>query len=148
LTPSPFRRGDFVWCAFPQSETPSQPGPRHVGYIARVLGAAQPVGLAALVAYTTSRPWTSAAHPPGVFTFDKREAASFGQGRAFVLDLRRLALMPVTPAWFPSINQTGGGIQGRASAIWQQRFNLMVEDFLVRRPEIIERLGPFWPPGE
>jgi hypothetical protein len=119
-----------------------------VGYVVRVLGTASPAGLAALVAYTTSRPWTSAAHPPGVYAFDRQEAAGLGQARAFVLDLRRLALMPVAPAWFPWMHQAGGGIQGRASAYWQQRFNQMVEDFIARHPEIIERLGPLWPPGQ
>jgi hypothetical protein len=80
-----------------------------------------------------------------VFAFDQRQAATFGQARAFVLDLRRLALLPVTATWFPWQDQADGGVQGRASAYWQQRFNQMVEDFIVRRPEIIERLGPLLP---
>ena len=148
MTISPFRRGDFVWCAFPQRETPFQPGPRHVGYVARVLGAPSPIGLVALVAYTTSQPWSSATRPPGVFPFNRQDAATFGQARPFVLDLRRLALMPVESAWFPWMDRAGSGIQGRASAYWQQRFNQTVEDFITRRPEIIERLGPLWPPGQ
>ena len=112
------------------------------------MGAAPPVGRAALVAYTTSQPWTIGTRPPGVFGFDHQEASSFGQSRAFVLDLRRLALMPVTQLWFPLMDQPGGGFLGRASEHWQQRFSQLVEGFITRRPEIIERLGPLWPPGQ
>ena len=32
--PGPCRPGDFVWCNFPFSEAPDQPGPqRHIGYV-------------------------------------------------------------------------------------------------------------------
>jgi hypothetical protein len=150
LNARPFRRGDFVWCAFPQHEAPAQPGPRHLGYTVAVFGATSPGAghdFSALVAYTTSQPWTQAVCPPGVFVFDRQTAVGFGQARAFVLDLRRLAFVPITPAWFPWLDQPGGDIQGRASAHWQQQLKQTAENLLTRRPEVIERLGPLWPGG-
>lgn len=145
MNPAPFLPGDFVWCAFPQHENPTRPGPPHVGYAVAVFGGAAPDSFFALIAYTTSQPWPGTSHPPGVYAFDRQEAASFGQGRAFVLDLRRLALVPVTAAWFPQVGQPGGGVQGRASAAWSRQLKQAAEDLLTRRPEIVERLGQLWP---
>jgi hypothetical protein len=65
-----------------------------------------------------------------------------------VLDLRRLAYIPVTQEWFPLLDQPGGGIQGRAPNRWERQFKRTAEELLTRRPEIIERLGPLWPPGQ
>ena len=145
MNPAPFLPGDFVWCAFPQHENPNRPGPLHVGYAVAVFGGVTPDSFVALIAYTTSQPWTGASHPPGVYAFDRREASGFGQRRAFVLDLRRLALVPVTSAWFPHIGQPGSGVQGRASAALSRELKQAAEDLLTRRSELVERLGPLWP---
>ena len=83
--------------------------------------------------------------PSGVFRFDTQEAQTFGQNRAFTLDLRRLALLPITAAWFPRLDQPGQGVLGRAPPLWERRFQHFVDDTLTRRPELIERLGPLWP---
>jgi hypothetical protein len=40
LTSSPFREGDFVWCAFPERENPVRPGPLHLAYTLAVVAAA------------------------------------------------------------------------------------------------------------
>ena len=71
------------------------------------------------------RPWPGAAPPLGVFAFNQQDAANLGQTRAFVMDLRRLAALPVTPVWFPGLDQPEKGV----------------------RPAIVERLGPAWPGG-
>lgn len=102
-------------------------------------------GFYALIAYTTSQPWRHEALPPGVFVIDQSIAASFGQGRAFVLDLRRLAFVPLTALWFPRLGRPDRGVQGRAALQWQRRFKQVADDLLSRRAEIIERLGPSWP---
>jgi hypothetical protein len=118
-----------------------------LGYVVAVFGATAPTdAFSALIAYTTSQPWTAAALPPGLFVFDRQTAASFGQARAFVLDLRRFAFVPITPVWFPWLDEAGG-LQGRASPHWQQQLKLAAEALLTRRPELIERLGPLWPRG-
>jgi hypothetical protein len=147
---APLREGDFVWCVFPERENPARPGPLHLAYTLAVSGAATPAAsheFSALTAYTTSQPRPHPALPPGVFVFDQQTAASFGQGRAFVMDLRRLALVPVTPEWFPRLDQPGNGIQGRVPKRQERQPWRVAEDLLTRRSEIVERLGPLWPGG-
>jgi hypothetical protein len=148
LTSPPFQEGDFVWCAFPERENPARPGPLHLAYTLAVSdvaasGAAQV--LTALAAYTTSQPWHDLPLPLGVFVFNRQEAAAFGQSRSFVMDLRRLAAVPVTPAWFPHLDQPGRGIQGHMPKGQQRRYLQVAEDLLTRRSELVERLGPLWP---
>jgi len=136
-----------VWCAFPERENPARPGPgEHIGYVLAVSGV-PPVTITALVAFTTSQPWTSPSRPLGLFVFDRQAAVALGQGRAFVMDLRRLAAVPVTSEWFPRLDQVGGGAQGHIPKRQQRLYLQVVEDLLTRRPELIERLGPNWPGG-
>jgi hypothetical protein len=136
-----------VWCAFPEREDPARPGPgEHIGYVLAVSGVVgPPVAITALVAFTTSQPWTSPTRPPGLFVFDRQAAVALGQGRAFVMDLRRLAAVPVTLEWFPRLDQPGGGVKGHIPKKQQRLYLQVVEDLLTRRPELIERLGPNWP---
>jgi hypothetical protein len=135
VTVPPLQQGDFVWCAFPEREAPLRPGPLHVGYTLAV----------AAVAYTTSQPW-SGPLPPGVITFDSEEAASLGQARAFVLDLRRLAYVPLTATWFPRAGEAGAGVLGRAPKALRDRVNAAVTELVKRRPESLSRSGPLWGP--
>jgi hypothetical protein len=81
----------------PDRENPARPGPgEHIGYTLAVSGAVSPpVAITALMAFTTSQPWTSPTRPPGLFVFDRQAAAALGQGRASVMDLRR----PATQSW-------------------------------------------------
>lgn len=144
----PFREGDFVWCAFPEHEAPARPGPLHLGYTLAASGAAPPTSPvpSALMAYTTSRPWPpDVPLPLGVLTFDRDVATRYGQSRAFVMDLRRIAFVPVTPAWFPRIEQPGHGIQGRALKAEQRHFRQLAHELATRHGALVERLGPLWP---
>ena len=136
-----------MWCVFPERERPAHPGPgEHIGYALAVAGSVNPpVAFTALIAYTMSQPWTQPTRPLGLFVFDRRTAADLGQGRAFVMDLRRLAAVPVTSAWFPRLDQPGGGVQGHMPKHRQRQYLRVVEDLLTRRPELVERLGPLWP---
>jgi len=100
---------------------------------------------ALLAAYTTSRPWPANAAPPlGVYRFDRQEAAALGQARAFVLDARRIAYLPITPLWFPHLGHPGGGVQGRAPKPLQRSIWTVAEDLLTRHAELVEKLGPLW----
>ena len=98
-----------------------------------------------MAAYTTSQPWAGAL-PQGVIAFDSAEAAGLGQARAFVLDLRRLAYLPLTAAWFPRVAEEGAGVLGRAPKALRDRVNAMATDLVKRRPETLSRSGPLWGP--
>ena len=123
-----------------------QAGAEHVAY---VLDSAERAGgrLTAMVAYTTSKPWDGPL-PLGVILFPAAEAAMVGQARAFVMDLRRLAYLPVTPVWFPRLGDPGCGVLGRASKSQRDRFGATVTELAVRHAENLEHLGPLWRPGE
>lgn len=146
----PFQDGDFVWCAFPERENPAQPGPLHLGYSIAVSGVALTTSPppSALMAYTTSQQWPPAIpFPLGVLAFNQVQASRYGQSKAFVMDLRRIAFLPVTPVWFPYLGQPGGGVQGHAPKADQRRFRQAAEDLAGRHAELVERLGPLWPRG-
>jgi hypothetical protein len=102
-------------------------------------------GYGVMTAYTTSQPWAGAL-PHGVIAFDSAEAASLGQTRTFVLDLRRLAYLPLAPAWFPRVGQEGAGVLGRAPKALRDRVNAMATELAKRRPDTLSRSGPLWGP--
>jgi hypothetical protein len=143
VTVPALQQGDFVWCAFPEREAPLRPGPLHVAYTLAVASVAGGYGVMAV--YTTSQPWVGAL-PQGVIAFDSAEAAGLGQARAFVLDLRRLAYLPLTAAWFPRVAEEGAGVLGRAPKALRDRVNTMATELVKRRPETLSRSGPLWGP--
>lgn len=115
--------GAFVEALFPTSETPRQPGLRHVCFC---LGVRPPL---ALMAYTTSaqRP-AGIPLPFGVRIFTAEEAAALNRARAFRLHLNRQARLPLTAAWFPRIEAPGQGVIAIASArLRQELFETAVE---------------------
>ena len=136
-----FRQGDFVWCAFPEWEAPLRPGPLHVAYTLAV--AAVGGGHGVMVAYTTSQLWDGRS-PQGVISFDGTEAAILGQARAFVLDLRRMAYVPLTTTWFPRAGEMGAGVLGRAPRALRERVNAVAIELVKHRPESLSRGGPLW----
>jgi hypothetical protein len=142
LTVSPYQPGDFVWSAYPERENPARPGPRHIGYIA--LAAGDEHGLVLFAAYTSSQPWRG-PRPPGLYVFDQPCAAAMGQGRAFTLDLRRIAALRLIPEWLPDLDRAGHGIVGRAPDKLRAELEAVTIELFRRRPETIERLGPGWP---
>jgi len=100
------------------------------------------------MAYTTSRQWApDTPFPLGILAFNRAQAAIYGQSRAFVMDLRRIAFLPMTTAWFPYLDQSGSGVQGHAPKADQRRFRQTAEDLARRHRELVERLGPGWPRG-
>jgi len=139
LSDAAYRAGDFVWTAFPERENPARPGPRHVGYVAATT--ASPKINAVLVSYTSSQPWHGPT-PPGVYSFDLAAAAAMGQSRGFTLDLRRLALIPITREWFPDLSDNGHGVIGRAPERLRVELEAALTALLRRGPENAERLRP------
>ncbi len=121
-----------------------RPGPLHVAYTLAVAAVAGGHGV--MAAYTTSQPWAGAL-PQGVIAFDSAEAAALGQARTFVLDLRRLAYLPLTTAWFPRVAEEGAGVLGRAPKALRDRVNAMTTELAKRRPETLSRSGPLWGPA-
>jgi len=143
VTAPALQQGDFTWCAFPEREAPLRPGPLHVAHTLAVAAVAG--GYGAMVAYTTGQPWAGAL-PPGVLAFDNEQAAGLGQARAFVLDLRRLAYLPLTATWFPRVGEAGTGVLGRAPRALRDRANAVTAELARRRPETLSRGGPLWGP--
>ena len=130
-----------MWCAFPEREAPLRPGPLHVVYTLAVAAVAG--RYAAMVAYTTSQ-LSGGPLPLGVVAFTAERAAALGQTRAFLLDLRRLAYLPLTSLWFPSLDGLDGGILGRAPKGLRDQLNTTVAELARRRPEMLSRTGPLW----
>jgi hypothetical protein len=143
LSQNPYQHGDFVWCNYPQRENPARPGPRHAGYV--VLSTSTDQGGIAVLAYTTSRPWTGASHPLGVYSIDRETAARMGQTRPFTLDLRHIAGVPVTAQWFPELDTPDHGILGRAPVWHRGVYETATKTLTTRHPENIERLSPLIP---
>jgi hypothetical protein len=141
---SPLPEGAFVWTNFPfgPPDRPDLPGPaRHIAY---VLGAREAGrGVQMLLAYTSSGAWRGAAVTPplGVVSFTADEARALNQ-RAFHLELRCLARVPPTAAWFPEIDTPTKGIVAIASARLQARILGAAIDLAARRAELIEIRGP------
>jgi hypothetical protein len=95
-----------------------------------------------MLTYTSSGAWRGAAPrvPPGVIEFNEIEAARLNQ-RAFHIDLRVLARVPPTLAWFPDWDQPGHGVIAIADKTVQNRILREAERLVRSSPEIIEVRG-------
>lgn len=136
--------GSFVWTMFPfgPPDRPDLPGPiRHLAYVLATDSTKQVPVL--LLAYTSSGPWRgAAARPPrGVIEFAVEEARRLGQ-KPFHLDLRCLAQVPLTPAWFPDLGRPDRGIVGMAGARLRSRLDTLLHDLVTRDRALIEIRGP------
>ena len=149
MTARPFLIGDFIWCAFPESEYAATPSRlRHIGYVIAMMvdRPATASGWRAIVAYTTSQPWRFAARRPGVIAFPAEEAASLGQQRAFWLHLWRIAQVPVTRAWFPLLDDPDRGVVGHAPKATQRMLDAVAARVFGRHGNETEQVGPYAPP--
>jgi len=133
-----------VWTSFPEREAPSRPGPPHVAYTLAVFrrpGA--PPSFAALLAYTTSTGLVfDDPQPLGLWRFSEAEARALGQERAFRLDLKVLAAVPISPRWFPRLGAPGDAVLGRAPKRLRDAIAAELAKLLRQRPEAVERRGP------
>ena len=80
--------------------------------------------------------------PPGVYSIDADAAALMGLSRPFTLDLRRIASVYVTAAWFPDLNAPDHGIVGQAPERLRREYEAVMVTLARRYPNNIERLGP------
>lgn len=124
-----------MWTHFPAREAPRQPGPRHICYC---IAASTRL---AVMAYTASQPWTESRVPLGVRVFGSSEARRLDQ-RPFVLYLNRLATLPVTPRWFPTLGRPQGEVVAVAPADLRMEMMVIMQELLQRHRDLIENLGP------
>jgi len=142
--PAGFAEGSFVWTHFPfgPPHRSDLPGPvRHIAYVmgSRGEGLARQI----LLAYTSSGPWRGHAPrlPIGGVEFDETAARALNQ-RPFHFDLRCLARVPPTDAWFPDLASAGGGVVAAAGASVRRRILEAAESLAARSPRPIEFRGP------
>lgn len=96
-----------------------------------------------LLAYTSSGKWRgdAAVLPLGVIEFDAATAWVLNQ-RAFHLDLRCMAQVPVTAAWFPNLDEPERGVVAVAGARLRSRIERELAMLVARSRELIEMRGP------
>ena len=98
-------KGDYVRCMFPFRETPGPGSSSHIVLVSTMatVGATR----AAIVFYTTSRTqFEGLRRPRHLIHVDEAGSLRLGQAKAFDIDVTRLALLPITAAYFPEL--TGG----------------------------------------
>lgn len=130
--------GAFVWCRFPLQEAPREPGPEdhlHLVYVADVTTSK------VLTIYTTSVLWDPAVPTPiGVIIVKAQQAAALGQ-KPFVLDARRIALLPVTTEWFPDLESKNHGVLMVADKVFQKEVTRVAHE-LAKRSSNMQFYGP------
>jgi len=141
---SPMADGSFVWTLFPfgPPDPPDRPGPvRHIAYV--LATDSRPATPQLLLAYTSSGPWRGLAQalPLGVIELAEAAARAVGQ-KPFHIDLRCLAQVPLTQAWFPDLALPGHGVAGVAAAPLQRRIDTALQALVQRHRDLIEMRGP------
>lgn len=76
----------------------------------------------------------------GVIVFDAAQAGAVNQ-RAFHLDLRCLARVPPSAAWFPAWRNAGNGIIAIADSALQKRIFVEAARLMRSKPKIVETRG-------
>jgi hypothetical protein len=142
MTSPPFHVGDFVWCAFPESENPARPSRHH--HVSYVLAASAEQ---AIVAYTTSQPLRQVAGRPGAIHFSAEQAANLGQTREFWLHLWRVVHLPVSPVWFPGLSNPANVVVGRVSQTMRRELEAKTKEVFSRHRPETEQFGPLRPRG-
>lgn len=140
----PYYAGEFVWCRFPFSENPMEPGDSsNIGYVFAVTERGGQYYVVAAI-YTTSQPWPSEVpKPPGVISITEKQAKGLNQ-KAFVVDGRRVAFMPATEDFFPYVTRSDRGVQAVAPVGLRKKIAAEMAR-LVNRPDLMDVLGPHRP---
>ena len=141
MSQSAIADGSFVWTLFPFGP-PDRPGPvLHIAFVLTV--DTKPATPQVILAYTGSGTWRGStdAVPQGVINFSEAEAKVVGQ-KPFHMDLRCLAQVPLTAAWFPDLTQPGHGVVGVVGARLQTRIEKMLQELVMRNRSLIELRGP------
>lgn len=138
----PFKPRQFVWCQFPFMEEPLRPGPEeHVGYVADIRRINGNAHLTVMSIYTTTTPWQPGVKLPlGLIPVEPAMAQKMNQ-KAFVMDARKIAFIPVNQAFFPRLVNPDKGIIFTAAERWHHVVqNTLMK--LAKRPELVVKLGP------
>ncbi|TDG26739.1 hypothetical protein [Paracraurococcus ruber] len=95
-----------------------------------------------LLAYSSSGRWRGAGPglPVGVIEFDAAAAQRVNQ-RPFHLDLRCLARVLLTEAWFPRLREAERGMVALADRALRERVLREAEALAARNPRVIEIRG-------
>lgn len=138
-----FAEGTFVWTFFPfgPPNRPDIPGPvRHIAYV--LANRVDRTSAQLLLAYTSSGPWHGASTqlPSGIIEFDEATARRLNQ-RPFHIDLRCLARVPPTTAWFPDLASPERGVVAIAGVRVRDRILKAAELLATRSPRVIEIRG-------
>jgi len=132
----PYRAGQFVWCRFPTREQPLSPGPKlRIGYVLDV----SPSMMTAML-YTSTVRWADDRLPLGVIQIGERQAQKLGQ-KAFAIDVRCAAFLPITIEFFPHLMHADRGVQGEAPAGLDRKIKAVLTEMRRRRVPIDLR-GP------
>jgi hypothetical protein len=139
MTASILPVGAFVWCRFPLRERHRDPGPNDHLHLVYVVDTSD---VNAVTIYTTTTTWDpNIPVPLGVIVIPKQQAAALGQ-KAFVLDARRIGILPITLEWFPNLNSDGHGVVKIASKPFQDNVARIAREVASRHRENIELYGP------
>jgi hypothetical protein len=130
--------GAFIWCRFPLRERPNEPGPADHLHLVYVEDLTEDN---VLTIYTTSVTWDPKTPTPiGVVIVNAEKSRAMGQ-KPFVLDARRLALLPLTDLWFPELSKPDRGIVAIAPAAFRKEVT-QAAYAAASRASHIELLGP------
>lgn len=137
----PINRGDFVWTNFPTHEEPDFPShDRHIALCLRRFRH-RDKGYALVAVYTTSRPRGNRPRARGEIEISAERAAEYGQTRAFTIDVKRVAALPINPDFFPDLEKPDHGIQGHSEHLASAAERLLGR-LVTETPELVEFLGP------
>jgi hypothetical protein len=95
-----------------------------------------------MLAYTSSvqRRWGTERVPLGVIEFDAAAATALNQ-RPFHIDLRCLARVPISAAWFPRLDRVDRGVVAWTDLALQSRITRVLSELARRSPGHIEMRG-------
>ena len=94
-----------------------------------------------MTVYTTSRPRGDRPKARGEIEVAAERAVEYGQRSGFRIDVRRVAVLPINPDFFPELEKPGHGIQGRSERLADVAERLLRE-IVTETPELVDFLGP------
>jgi len=90
--------------------------------------------------YTSTVRWADDRLPLGVIQIGERQAQKLGQ-KAFAIDVRCAAFLPITIEFFPHLENADRGVQGEAPAGLDRKIKTVLTEMQRRRVPIDVR-GP------
>lgn len=139
------RAGDYVRCFFPfREERKAGPSP-HIVFVLSVKGT--PTGRIAVVAYTTTSTKFQGQRRPRQHLFvDEKHALALGQKKPFVIDVMRVARLPITPQFFPDFGKeqrpSGGHDPAALERVSSKIHELRLEGWQLDTVDLTVSFGP------